>query len=169
MTIREKLMQARLDMLARACGAASGALGLTTDQRLGVRVVLERTPRSGQVRGARLTFGAVRSEVIMGVRRHRRYSTEFELQLVEAYLAGEGTAKGLVRSRGKRCRLTIAPRAPSAGRRAVTRGPERGGARLLKVNGGYLLARRCVSVVCPPGPAPPSGMERSPRHPHDDA
>lgn len=42
-----------------------------------------------------MTFEAVGSEVTMGVRRHRRYSTEFKLQLVEAYLAGEGTAKGL--------------------------------------------------------------------------
>ena len=31
----------------------------------------------------------------MRVRRHQRYSTEFKLQLVEAYLAGDGTAKGL--------------------------------------------------------------------------
>jgi hypothetical protein len=31
-----------------------------------------------------LTFEAVGSEVLMGVRRHRRYSTEFKLQLVEA-------------------------------------------------------------------------------------
>ncbi len=36
----------------------------------------------------------------MGVRRHRRYSTEFKLQLVEAYLAGEGTAKGLAQQHG---------------------------------------------------------------------
>jgi len=31
----------------------------------------------------------------MGVRRHRRYSTEFKLQLVEAYPVGERSAKGL--------------------------------------------------------------------------
>jgi transposase len=42
-----------------------------------------------------LTFEAVGSEVTMGVRRHRRYSTEFKLRLVEAYLAGEGSAHGL--------------------------------------------------------------------------
>ena len=36
----------------------------------------------------------------MGVRRHRRYSTEFKLQLVEAYLAGEGSAHGLAREHG---------------------------------------------------------------------
>jgi len=30
-----------------------------------------------------LTFEAVGSEAAMGVRRHRRYSTEFKLQLVE--------------------------------------------------------------------------------------
>ncbi len=29
-----------------------------------------------------------------------RYSTEFKLQLVEAYLAGEGTAKGLAQQHG---------------------------------------------------------------------
>ena len=50
-----------------------------------------------------MTFEAVGSEVAMGVRRHRRYSTEFQLQLVEAYLAGESeTAKGLARSRATR-------------------------------------------------------------------
>lgn len=42
-----------------------------------------------------MSFEAVGSEVVMGVRRHRRYSTEFKLQLVETYLAGDGTAKGL--------------------------------------------------------------------------
>jgi transposase len=31
----------------------------------------------------------------MGVRRQRRYSVEFKLQLVRAYLAGEGSLKGL--------------------------------------------------------------------------
>src|SRR2546425_1451244 len=36
----------------------------------------------------------------MRVRRHRRYSTEFKLQLVEAYLAGDGTAKGLADEHG---------------------------------------------------------------------
>lgn len=36
----------------------------------------------------------------MGVRRHRRYSTEFKLQLVEAYLAGDGSAKGLADEHG---------------------------------------------------------------------
>jgi len=36
----------------------------------------------------------------MGVRRVRRYSTEFKLQLVEAYLAGEGSAKGLATQYG---------------------------------------------------------------------
>ncbi len=35
-----------------------------------------------------MTFEAVGSEVAMGVGRHRRYSTEFKLQLVEAYLEG---------------------------------------------------------------------------------
>lgn len=47
-----------------------------------------------------MTFEAVGSEVVMGVRRHRRYSTEFKLHLVEAYLAGEGTAKGLAQQHG---------------------------------------------------------------------
>ncbi len=36
----------------------------------------------------------------MRVRRHRRYSTEFKLQLVEAYLAGDGSAKGLADEHG---------------------------------------------------------------------
>jgi transposase len=36
----------------------------------------------------------------MGVRRVRRYSTEFKLRLVEAYLAGEGSAKGLATEHG---------------------------------------------------------------------
>ena len=36
----------------------------------------------------------------MAVRRHRRYSTEFKLRLVEAYLAGEGSAKGLASQHG---------------------------------------------------------------------
>ncbi len=36
----------------------------------------------------------------MAVRRHRRYSTEFKLRLVEAYLAGEGSANGLARQHG---------------------------------------------------------------------
>jgi transposase-like protein len=36
----------------------------------------------------------------MGVRRHRRYSTEFKLRLVEAYLAGEGSANGMARQYG---------------------------------------------------------------------
>ena len=36
----------------------------------------------------------------MGVRRHRRYSTEFKLRLVEAYLAGDGSAKGLADEHG---------------------------------------------------------------------
>jgi len=47
-----------------------------------------------------LTFEAVGSEVTMRVRRHRRYSTEFKLQLVEAYVAGDGTAKGLADEHG---------------------------------------------------------------------
>ena len=47
-----------------------------------------------------MTFEAVGSEVAMGVRRHRRYSTEFKLQLVEAYLAGDGSAKGLADAHG---------------------------------------------------------------------
>jgi transposase-like protein len=47
-----------------------------------------------------LTFEAVGSEVTMGVRRHRRYSTEFKLQLVESYLAGDGSAHGLAREHG---------------------------------------------------------------------
>jgi transposase-like protein len=47
-----------------------------------------------------LTFEAVSSEVAMGVRRHRRYSTEFKLQLVEAYLAVDGSAKGLANEHG---------------------------------------------------------------------
>jgi transposase-like protein len=46
------------------------------------------------------TFEAGHSEVVMGVRRHRRYSTEFKLRLVEAYLVGEGSAKGLALQRG---------------------------------------------------------------------
>jgi transposase len=36
----------------------------------------------------------------MGVRRHRRYSTEFKLRLVEAYLAGEGNARVLATQHG---------------------------------------------------------------------
>ncbi len=36
----------------------------------------------------------------MAVRRMRRYSTEFKLRLVEAYLAGEGSAKGLATEYG---------------------------------------------------------------------
>ncbi len=36
----------------------------------------------------------------MAVRRHRRYSTEFKLRLGEAYLAGEGRAKGLATEHG---------------------------------------------------------------------
>ncbi len=36
----------------------------------------------------------------MSVRHHRRYSTEFKLRLVEAYLAGEGSAKGLAQQSG---------------------------------------------------------------------
>lgn len=36
----------------------------------------------------------------MGVRRHHRYSTEFKLRLVEAYLAGEGNARGLATQHG---------------------------------------------------------------------
>ena len=36
----------------------------------------------------------------MRVGRHRRYSTEFKLQLVEAYLAGDGSAKGLADEHG---------------------------------------------------------------------
>jgi transposase-like protein len=36
----------------------------------------------------------------MGVRRHRRYSTEFKLRLVEAYLAGEGSANGMAKQYG---------------------------------------------------------------------
>ena len=47
-----------------------------------------------------MTFEAVGSEVAMSVRRHRRYSTEFKLQLVEAYLAGDGSAKGLADEHG---------------------------------------------------------------------
>lgn len=47
-----------------------------------------------------MTFEAVGSEVTMGVRRHRRYSTEFKLRLVEAYLAGEGSANGVAKQHG---------------------------------------------------------------------
>ena len=36
----------------------------------------------------------------MGAHRQRRYSTEFKLRLVESYLAGEGTAKGLASQYG---------------------------------------------------------------------
>ncbi len=36
----------------------------------------------------------------MAVRQHRRYSTEFKLRLVEAYLGGEGSAKGLASQHG---------------------------------------------------------------------
>ena len=31
----------------------------------------------------------------MTVRRHRRYSTEFKIQLVQAYLDGEGSARSI--------------------------------------------------------------------------
>jgi len=34
--------------------------------------------------------------LVTRVRRHRRYSAELKLQLVEAYLAGEGSAHGLL-------------------------------------------------------------------------
>jgi transposase len=47
-----------------------------------------------------LTFAAAGAEVVMSVRRVRRYSTEFKLRLVEAYLAGEGSAKGLAAEHG---------------------------------------------------------------------
>jgi transposase-like protein len=40
----------------------------------------------------------------MGVRRHRRYSTEFKLRLVEAYLAGEESANGMAKQYGIRAR-----------------------------------------------------------------
>ncbi len=36
----------------------------------------------------------------MSVRRHRRYSTEFKLRLVEAYLAGEDSAHALAKQYG---------------------------------------------------------------------
>jgi transposase len=47
-----------------------------------------------------LTFVPGSPEVRMGVRRHRRYSTEFKLCLVEAYLAGEGSANGVAKQYG---------------------------------------------------------------------
>ena len=34
----------------------------------------------------------------MTVRRHRRYSTEFKIQLVQAYLDGEGSARSIALS-----------------------------------------------------------------------
>jgi transposase-like protein len=34
-------------------------------------------------------------EVDMARRRHRRYSVEFKLQLIRAYLVGEGSLKGI--------------------------------------------------------------------------
>ena len=36
----------------------------------------------------------------MSKRRHRRYSTEFKLQLVQAYLDGEGSVKGIATRHG---------------------------------------------------------------------
>jgi transposase len=36
----------------------------------------------------------------MAVKRYRRYSTEFKLRLVEAYLAGEGSANGVATQYG---------------------------------------------------------------------
>jgi len=75
-----------------------------------------------------LTFEAVGSEAAMGVRRHRRYSTEFKLQLVEAYLTGDGSAKGLARYRATRRRMAIDRVPPRPGGEPVTRRPERGGA-----------------------------------------
>ena len=47
-----------------------------------------------------MTFEAVGSEVTMGVRRHRRYSTEFKLQAVQEFLAGEGSAHGVAKEYG---------------------------------------------------------------------
>ena len=75
-----------------------------------------------------MTFEAVGSEVAMGVRRHRRYSTEFKLQLVEAYLTGDGSAKGLARYRATRRRMAIDRVPPPPGGELPTRRPERGGA-----------------------------------------
>ena len=36
----------------------------------------------------------------MTVRRHRRYSTEFKIQLVQAYLDGEGSARAIATQHG---------------------------------------------------------------------
>ena len=36
----------------------------------------------------------------MTVRRHRRYSTEFKIQLVQAYLDGEGSARSIATRHG---------------------------------------------------------------------
>jgi len=61
----------------------------------------------------------------MGVRRHRRYSTEFKLQLVEPVSGGRGTATGLAPARAKRRRTAIdrapTPRARDAPARARRR------------------------------------------------
>src|SRR5205085_10177858 len=49
--------------------------------------------------------------LVTRVRRHRRYSAELKLQLVEAYLAGEGSAHGLldtVVAKSRRLRRTCA-------------------------------------------------------------
>ena len=76
----------------------------------------------------------------MGVRRHRRYSTEFKLQLVEAYLTGDGSAKGLARYRATRRRMAIDRVPPRPGGELPTRRPERGGA----------TSRRYGNVSCHP-------------------
>lgn len=47
-----------------------------------------------------MTFEAVGSEVTMGVRRHRRFSTEFKLQAVQEFLAGEGSAHSVGKEYG---------------------------------------------------------------------
>ena len=47
-----------------------------------------------------MTFVPGVPELGMAVKRYRRYSTEFKLRLVEGYLAGEGSAKGLATEHG---------------------------------------------------------------------
>jgi hypothetical protein len=62
-----------------------------------------------------MSFEAVGSEVVMGVSRHRPYSAEFKLQLVEAYLAGRRDRER-ARATTRDLRLSAChPRAPGGG------------------------------------------------------
>src|SRR6267143_628839 len=56
----------------------------------------------GRSGGANRPLRRSARRVVMGVRRHRRYSTAFKLQLVEAYPVGERSAKGLAAREARR-------------------------------------------------------------------